>query len=180
MSSCSNPLTFKTVAYSTHNLPDTIQQRFFAHNLPFLNSRYRHYDLATKFLYLEHSDDLTDLKKIRLDIFVKDFRGKKPEEAQTLVEACKRTTNQMSAVFVGNDPLLSSVGNDVLYYWLFRIATIENWSEKLSRQSFIKFEQVRKENRDTAEVDLSAANYNLMDSPYAKASATTSSPEAME
>ena len=139
------------------------QQRFFAHNLPFLNSRYRHYDLATKFLYLEHSDDLTDLKKIRLDIFVKDFRGKKPEEAQTLVEACKRTTNQMSAVFVGNDPLLSSVGNDVLYYWLFRIATIENWSEKLSRQSFIKFEQVRKENRDTAEVDLSAANYNLME-----------------
>lgn len=139
------------------------KEPFFARNLPFPNSRYRHYDLAAKFLYLEYSEDLVDLKKIRLDLFVKNFRGKKPEEAQTLVEACKRITEQMTVVFVGSDTLLRSVGNDVLYYWLFRTATIENWSEELTCQSFNKLEQVRKENRDMAEVDLAAANYDLME-----------------
>lgn len=33
----------------------------------------------------------------------------------------------------------------------------------MSRQSFNKFEQVRKENRAIAEVDLSAANYDLLE-----------------
>jgi hypothetical protein len=38
---------------------------FFHTRLPFPTARYRHLDLATKFLYLEDQDGLTDLKKER-------------------------------------------------------------------------------------------------------------------
>lgn len=148
-------------------MPTAIRQlartRFFADNLPFPNSRYRHYDLAAKFLYLDFSDELVDLKKVRLDQFVKDFRAKGQEEVQSLLQNSTSVTNKMSNLFVSNDPLLRSVGTDVLYYWLFRTAINEEWSERLSRQSFLYFEDTRDENRRLAEEDLSQANYELIE-----------------
>ncbi len=36
------------------------EDRLFVHNLPFGNSRYRHFDVACKFLYLTHSGRIVD------------------------------------------------------------------------------------------------------------------------
>lgn len=40
--------------------------KFFTEKLPFTNTRYRHLDLSTKFLYFELIDDFTDTKKKHL------------------------------------------------------------------------------------------------------------------
>jgi len=43
------------------------QDEFFVSRLAFQNARYRHLDLATKFLYMEYRDGLVNLKKRDLD-----------------------------------------------------------------------------------------------------------------
>lgn len=148
-------------------LPVVIRQlsreSFFLRNLPFSNSRYRHFDLAAKFLYLQSENKLVDTKKVYLDMFVKQFRSKEQTEIQSFVQECKTIIKSMSEVFVENDPLLRSVGTDVLYYWLFRTAFVEEWSDKLGRQAFLDFEEKREKNRQVAEEDLSAANYELIE-----------------
>ena len=45
---------------------------FFKKKLPFDNKRYRHYDLALKFLLGQKKDLVMDTKKVYLDTFVKD------------------------------------------------------------------------------------------------------------
>lgn len=139
------------------------QDQFFRRNLPFPNSRYRHYDLAAKFLYLEAEHKLVDTKKVYLDLFVREFRSKQSEEAEELGRACEGVIGRMSKVFTENDPLLRSVGTDVLYYWLFRTASAKGWSESLNRQTLLNFEEVREKNRLVVEEDLSAANYDLIE-----------------
>jgi hypothetical protein len=50
----------------------TVAKRdFFLKNLPFTNSRYRHFDLAAKFLLTEEVEKITDTKKVYLDAFVR-------------------------------------------------------------------------------------------------------------
>lgn len=135
----------------------------FVRNLPFSNNRYRHFDLAAKFLYLQSEDKLTDTKKIYLDQFVRDFRGKEIAEVQSLVSKCEYIINSMSEIFVANDPLLRSVGTNVLYYWLFCNSLKEGWFKKLSRQTLLNFEEMRSANRKLAEQNLPAANYELIE-----------------
>ena len=51
-------------------------ETFFTKHLPFPNKRYRHFDLATKFLLAEHEKKVVDTKKAYLDSFVKSFKDK--------------------------------------------------------------------------------------------------------
>ena len=136
---------------------------FFTEKLPFTNSRYRHLDLATKFLYFELIDDFTDTKKKYLDDFVKNFKDQlelrqrdfqHPEtEAKILLKKSQKVLSRMTKIFISKDPLLSSMGTVVLYYFLFRFEADKPWFGKLTRGTLMKFDEVREENRKLAEED---------------------------
>lgn len=145
-------------------LRELTKHKFFAEKLPFNNRRYRHLDLATKFLYIAQRGHLADTKKVHLDDFVKAHRENETLEHVTAVAAeMTQSLDDMAAVFVDGDPLLRSVGTTVLYYFLFLDARKNGWTNSLSRADFDKFDGARIQNRRVAEEDFSNANFNLLE-----------------
>jgi hypothetical protein len=137
--------------------------RFFSDCVPFTNSRYRHFDLAVKYLYLSHVGGLEDTKKVRLDRFVREFKESSlTAEADALRDRVDEVLDYMSEVFVSRDPLLRSVGSCVLYFQLFREALDEDFAPP-ARLDLERFEQARLENRRRAEAALGEADYDLLE-----------------
>ena len=140
------------------------KHKFFAEKLPFNNRRYRHFDVATKFLYLTQRGHLADTKKVHLDEFVKTHRDNKTLDAvATLTEETSQTLDRMAAVFVDADFLLRSVGTTVLYYFLFLEAGKQGWINTISRAEFEAFDILRVNNRASAEQDVTNANFSLLE-----------------
>lgn len=151
-------------------LPRLIRQLargpFFKENLPFTNSRYRHFDLATKFLYFEKQNKFSDTKKRHLDDFVRSFVQKEldtggeltysEKEAKMLFNSAKKTISQLTKTFSSKDTLLSSMGTVVVYYFIWKFNSQEKWFAKLSRNTFLRFEKLREANRKAAEENGSA------------------------
>ncbi len=140
------------------------RERFFKKSLPFPNKRFRHYDMAVKFLLAEHESRVVDTKKAYLDRFVKDFsishrRNWKPP----FLKKAQATVAQMSELFTKSDPLLRQVGMVMLYYHLFRVVEQNKWELKITRQVLANFEMLRGSNRKTAEEDITQANYELIE-----------------
>ena len=94
-------------------LPDVIrklsQHAFFTDRVPFPDGRYRHRDLAAKFLYIEHLGEVVNTKKSDLDRFVRVFktwRSKRDRRGGTgvvdrLVKITKSNLSLMSSIFGG-------------------------------------------------------------------------------
>ncbi len=146
------PLTApeKRNAYSGP-LPGAIRrlakEHFFTQALPFQNRRYRHYDLATKFLLFEYEGKVVDTKKARLDAFVEAFEAQSRTKPLPFFKAAQHTVQTMSKVFTMNDALLRQVGMVTLYYHLFRFARDNDWAEQITRQSLVKFNELRSHNK---------------------------------
>ncbi len=142
----------------------TSKRKFFAAKIPFDNTRYRHLDLATKFLYVEQRDALSDTKKVYLDEFVRSYREEGIiAKAKQLGAACRSVVDQMADVFIDDDPLLRSVGTVVLYYFLFRDAMRNSWPSMPRRRELTAFENERRQNRELAEKDVTSAAYHLLE-----------------
>lgn len=125
------------------------QEEFFTSRLARPNTRYRHLDLATKFLYMEYKGGLVDLKKRDLDRFVKHFKTKNlKSQAETLFRRCALILNEASAIFIPSDPLLDSVGMVTVYYHLVRQAFEQSWLDRISRDLLVLFEDARNQNRE--------------------------------
>lgn len=143
---------------------DLSKHKFFEEKLPFNNRRYRHFDVATKFLYIAQRGHLADTKKVHLDEFVKAHRDNKTSDAVSALTAeTSRTLDRMVAVFVDADVLLRSVGTTVLYYFLFLEAGKQSWINTISRAEFEAFDTLRINNRASAEQDVTNANFNLLE-----------------
>jgi hypothetical protein len=124
------------------------RETFFLSNLGFPNSRYRHLDLATKFLYIEFRDGLANLKKRDLDDFVKLFKAHSmTAKAAELDGKASAVVKRMSRIFLRPDPLLASVGMVTIYYSLVRDATAKKWIAGFTRDALLKFEDAREQNR---------------------------------
>lgn len=137
---------------------------FFTKNIPLPNNRYQYYDLVAKFLLLESRTALVDTKKVYLDRFVKEWSGKSDNlELKRVQKQTRETLTAMSKVFTERDFLLRSVGSVVLYYFLFRTALQEKWTDKVTRSDLIAFEQQRVKNREIAQRDLGEADYDLLE-----------------
>lgn len=137
---------------------------FFTKKLPFNNKRYRHYDVATKFLYITQRGILADTKKIHLDEFVKSHRENNTIEAvEKLAIETIKTLDKMAVVFTETDWLLRSAGTTVLYYFLFLDGIMHNWIEKITRADLDNFESIRLENRRMAEENSTNVNFNLLE-----------------
>ncbi len=135
----------------------------FACNLPFGNKRYRHYDLAAKFLLITEKDAIVDTKKVYLDNFVVAWKKRKISEVSAIDKKTRRILDQMSCLFVKADGLLRSVGMITLYFHLFRIALSENWANQITREKLIAFDKMREKNRVLAEKDITKADYDLLE-----------------
>lgn len=136
---------------------------FFTESVPFPNKRYRHYDLATKFLFAEHSRKVSDTKKAYLDKFVKDFKSQSRTKMPPFVKRAETTIAAMHGVFVKNDALLRQVGIITLYYHLFRLARADGWDADITRKKLADFEKEREANRTKAEKDMAKADYDLLE-----------------
>jgi len=131
---------------------------FFAKHVPFPDARYRHRDLAAKFLYIEFEDNIPNTKKSYLDGFVKQFRkwhkdGDKratPSAVSTLVGKVDKTLALMGSVFVVSDSLLRQVGMITLYFHLYRQVN-SNKVGQVDRQMLVRFERDRDKNRELVE-----------------------------
>lgn len=150
------PLPREIRSLSTHE--------FFTSKVPFDNTRYRHFDLATKFLYIEHLEALASTKKRDLDDFVRDFRASASnQEAAKLASQALVRLNLMAGVFVDRDELLRSLGTAVLYYNLFREGSEGAWAGQITRSELAAFEELRRTNRRLAEDDLDTADFELIE-----------------
>lgn len=138
------------------------KHRFFTRSLPFANMRYKHFDIATKFLLIENNGEITDTKKEYLDEFVRSFEKAKsvPDD---LRPKCTEVLTSMRKMFTIKDSLLRSIGMVTVYYTVFRQAIREGWRDRLDRAMFQEFEVVREENRKQAEKELTKADYDLLE-----------------
>lgn len=131
---------------------------FFKKRLPFTDSRYRHRDLAAKFLYLEHEDQIVNTKKVELDAFVRNFRKWRkegrdvasPRAVARLVAQSVDVLDAMTSTFVTCDSLLRQVGMVTLFYHLYRQVKAGR-VDSIYRELLSKFEKARTANRELAE-----------------------------
>lgn len=142
------------------------REAFFLKKLPFENRRYRHYDLATKFLLAEHERRVVDTKKARLDDFVDHFADQSRTRMPAFVKQAQDTGGRMANVFTDKDALLRQVGMVMLYYHLFRVAHKQDWTGDISRKKLLDFEKHRAANRelmengDTKNIDLDLIEFD--------------------
>lgn len=142
-------------------ITETARDDFFGDRIQFADQRYRHRDLAAKFLYIEYRDEVVNTKKIDLDNFVRDFKRKCKGESgkqriakkiEDVRQGTKSTLALMSEVFRKKDPLLRQVGMVTLYYYLFRLIRKEKIGQ-VKRSMLDVFEKVRADNKKLAEND---------------------------
>jgi hypothetical protein len=150
---------------------EMVKHPFFTDKVKVASKRYKHHDIATKFLLFERHNKVVDTKKIYLDNFVKAFKGKPLSEAKELQAKAATVMDAMAGKFSKNDSLLTSVGMLSLYYLLFRQALAERWYTRIQRTIFSKFEEELRRNRELAakesdDVDLDLLEFSrLLQSP---------------
>lgn len=138
-------------------------ETFFTNRLPFGNKRYTHFDLATKFLLLEHKGGPSDTKKRQLDAFWDEFKeSDNAASATVLVTAVDSVLRLMQDTFVENDRLLGVVGMVSVYFLYYRRVR-DGEVAKPTRTALSEFESIRKLNRFNEEDDLSRQQRRLLE-----------------
>ncbi len=94
---------------------------FFTERLKFTNSRYHHFDLAAKMLYIEDlrlDGDWTipDLKSRTLDEFIRANRKVDPARREQLKAAVEKNLAIMERIFDRQDALLHTLPNPPVFY----------------------------------------------------------------
>lgn len=140
---------------------DMVKHKFFAHKIKVSKKRYKHLEIATKFLLFEAHNKVVDTKKQSLDIFVKQYKKKTLKDAKAIQAKCTKVLDAIAAKFSNNDSLLGSVGMLSIYYLLFRQAIAQKWGDKIQRTVFTKFETLIKKNRELAAKDDDDENVDL-------------------
>ena len=138
-------------------------ETFFTKNIPFPNKRYRHFDLATKFLFAESQRKVVDTKKAYLDDFVKSYQLTSRTKAPPFLKPAQATVRLMASAFANKDSLLRQAGMVTVYYHLFRFARQGGWDDQISRKKLLEFDKRREDNRKLAENDLASVDYNLIE-----------------
>jgi Protein of unknown function DUF262 len=140
-----------------HVIKEVAETKFFR-KVSIPKKRYRHYDLACKFLFLEEQGGPAETKKVRLDNFVKEYKSKRLIKKAAQLEARVRATlAAMTHVFKDSDPLLRSPAMAVTYYLLFRDG------QRVSRDALLKFEDKLRKNQELAKKDLAKADADLVE-----------------
>jgi hypothetical protein len=144
---------------------DLASHHYFSHKIPIRDRRYKHRDLAAKYMLIESKDAITDTRKVYLDSFVKDWASsdRSESDARLLRSGVERHLDAIAMVFVDSDPLLRSIGMNILIFHFFRLLGKTGSVDKVSRSHFELFDKARQANRLAAQLDLSGARYDLME-----------------
>ncbi|MCU1325399.1 MAG: hypothetical protein JWN34_769, partial [Bryobacterales bacterium] len=133
---------------------------FFTVCLPYANSRFRHYDMATKFVYFEFRQGVADTKKTYLDRFVRNA-ATSGMDVPLLTLNVLHVLDRLRKLFYQGDELLQHVGMSSVYFLVFRQAMHDDWVDEITRDSLVAFETARSQNRQAARNSDSAGDYNL-------------------
>lgn len=139
-----------------------VETALFMNRLPFPNTRYRHYDLATKFLYWSEREGPADTKKRQLDDFWDDVRSDVNGQARAdeLVSLARPVVEAMAGTFVEGDPLLASIGMVSVYFLLYR----ELLDDSLpTRAQLVNFNERRRLRPFEDDDDLTEAQFRLLE-----------------
>lgn len=139
---------------------------FFTKKVRFKNSRYQHREGAVRLLFLEKcfgEGKVVDTKKPFLDRFVRDNYDGNSSEVARLKAAVAKTLKDMAQVFVDKDTLLIAQSAVPIYFLLFREANQAGKLSNLSRSVFLKFQDVRQENRELAAADITKAQFEFLE-----------------
>src|SRR5260370_30176608 len=122
--------------------------KFFREFVSFKTGRGEDQQVATKLLLVEFRGDLVDTKKAQLDRLVDE--GAKAEasggEFERAAARVLKVLDSMTDVFIPADPLLSSQGPLVVYYWMIR----QLGPRPDIREFLLSFERERQANRNRA------------------------------
>jgi Protein of unknown function DUF262 len=141
-----------------------VEQPFFTTTLPITPKRYRHHDLACKFLLLQHEKKIVDTKKSRLDAFVNDFKDKALNlRTVQLRKAVQANLSKMEKFFRKDDPLLSSPLMCAVYYALFMDGTLGDSKPGKSRKTLVAFESELEANRQLELKESEDVNFALLE-----------------
>jgi hypothetical protein len=133
-------------------VPELVRQLanhpFFDNNVTFRRGRGEDRQVAIKFLLTEFRGDLVDTKKAQLDRLVNDGARAEAstEEFKRAADRVSHVLDSMTQVFIHSDPLLSSQGPLVVYYWLVRTVG----PDPGLREFLVTFERERRANRERA------------------------------
>jgi len=114
-------------------------------------------------LLAEHEGKVVDTKKAYLDKFVESFEDQARTKMPPFLKRAQENCARMAEVFTHRDPLLRQVGMVILYYHLFRFAHDKGWASDIVRKKLLDFEKLRDANRKKAEVDITKADYDLIE-----------------
>jgi hypothetical protein len=143
---------------------ELVQHNFFLLDTPISSRRYRHHDLACKFLLIESEKKIVDTKKSRLDAFTKDFKEKGlNKRAAQLSSAVKENLAKMQSFFKKDDPLLSSPLMCTVYYVLFRDGVLGDPKPGKNRRALLNFELELVANRELAAQESDEVNFSLLE-----------------
>jgi Protein of unknown function DUF262 len=121
---------------------------FFLSKVPFGNNRYRHFDLAAKFLLSTEKGLVPDTKKRTLDKYVIDWaQNADRNSVPKFIDEATEILNSMAAVFTDKDRLLKQAGTVIVYFHLFRVARKDGWLGSIERHKLESFDNTRLENR---------------------------------
>jgi Protein of unknown function DUF262 len=151
----------------------TLSQKAFFSRLPFSDRRFRHLDLATKFLYWVEQEGPADTKKRQLDEFWDSIRQSPDGDtrAQQLLAATEPIVDAMAGTFTDDDPLLASIGMVSVYFLLYR-ERVSAAQALPTRNQLEAFDQMRRldlydeedeQERYGDEDDLTDAQFRLLE-----------------
>lgn len=142
-----------------------VQHRFFTSRVKIPDTRYRHHDIAAKFLYLEDNENIADTKKASLDSFFRNANknNKTAQDFEATHDAVRENISKMAETFTENDILLKSAAMVVVYYVLFSRLRRDEVDANVRRTVLVEFEDQRARNRDLFENDLDGVDRRLIE-----------------
>ena len=148
-------------------IDDLTLHSFFTEKIKITNTRYKHNEIAAKFLFLEKNllqdKKIYDMKKQFLDAMVKDYKLRKQLDTDEITTRVKIILDKMNNIFRSKDVLLASLSVIPVYFLLFRAAYDQEKLKYITRSKIDHFKKMVHENRIRATEDMASADYDLLE-----------------
>ncbi|MYN42862.1 DUF262 domain-containing protein [Duganella sp. FT109W] len=139
---------------------------FFQKKVRFNDKRLQKKEVAVRLLYVAHNlreDKIIDTKKPFLDSFTKDFKNGNTKYVKNLKDEVERLLDNITPIFLDRDVLLQAQASIVIYAFVFSMLQRKSLTHKFTRSKLDKFNKLRLDNRSKAELDISKANFDLLE-----------------
>jgi hypothetical protein len=143
------------------------KHEFFKNKIKISNKRFQHLEIAIRLLFIEHyliyDGKYYDTKKVFLDSLVKKYKLNSQLKAKTIELKVSSILDKMVDIFADNDTLLRTQSIIPIYYLTIRKAIEIQQLSKITRAKLLNFRKDISENKITAEIDISNANFDLIE-----------------